>query len=73
MLPASPAAAKKAQQPGTDIVVTLTVELLGVGLLTLLAGVNKGLGSVVVVVMVGFLFVWLLINATELQKWIGKA
>lgn len=67
-------AAKKSQpQPGADIVVTLTVELIGVGLLTLLAGVNKGLGSVVVVVMVGFLFVWLLINATNLQKWIGKA
>ena len=67
-------ATKKTQsQPGSDIVVTLTVELIGVGLLTLLAGVNKGLGSVVVVVMVGFLFVWLLINTTELQKWIGKA
>lgn len=67
-------ATKKTQsQPGSDIVVTMTVELIGVGLLTLLAGVNKGLGSVVVVVMVGFLFVWLLINTTELQKWIGKA
>lgn len=67
-------ATKKLQpQPGADIIVTLTVELIGVGLLTLLAGVNKGMGSVVVVVMVGFLFVWLLINATNLQKWIGKA
>jgi hypothetical protein len=67
-------AAKKPQsQPGSDIVVTLTVELIGVGILTLLAGVNKGLGSVVIVIMVGFLFVWLLVNTTELQKWIGKA
>jgi hypothetical protein len=64
---------KPSSQPGSDIVVTMTVELIGVGILTLLAGVNKGLGSVVVVVMVGFLFVWLLINTTELQKWIGKA
>lgn len=64
---------KPAKQPGADIVVTLTVELLGVGLLTLLAGVNKQLGSIVVLVMVGFLLGWLFINATELQKWIGKA
>lgn len=67
------ATTKTQSQPGSDIVVTLTVELIGVGLLTLLAGVNKGLGSVVVIVMVGFLFVWLLINISELQKWIGKA
>lgn len=64
---------KPAKPAGSDIVVTLTVELIGVGIMTLLAGVNKGLGSVVVVVMVGFLFVWVLINTTDLQKWIGKA
>jgi hypothetical protein len=64
---------KVTKQPGADIVTTMTVELLGVGLLTLLAGVSKQLGSVVVLVMVGFLIGWLLINATELQKWIGKA
>lgn len=67
------ATAKPKSAPGSDIVVTMTVELIGVGLLTLLAGVNKGLGSVVVIVMVGFLFVWLLINTPNLQKWIGKA
>jgi hypothetical protein len=64
-------AAKK--QPGADIVVTLTVELLGVGLLTILAGVNPQLGKVVVIVMVGFLLGWLMINAQTLQGWIGKA
>lgn len=67
-------ATKKVTKPaGSDIVVTLTVELIGVGIMALLAGVNKGLGSVVVVVMVGFLFVWVLLNTTDLQKWIGKA
>lgn len=64
---------KPATQPGSDIVVTATVELIGVGLLTLLAGVNKQLGNVVVIVMVGFAFVWLLINATKLQGWVSKA
>jgi hypothetical protein len=66
-------AAKQKGQPGSDIVVTLTVELLGVGLLTLLAGVNKQLGTIVVIVMVGFLLGWLLINSQQLQGWIGKA
>lgn len=64
---------KPAKQPGNDIIVTLTVELLGVGLLTLLAGVNKQLGSIVVIVMVGFLLGWLLINSTQLQGWLKKA
>jgi len=70
---AKPATKKATSQPGYDIVVTLTVELLGVGLLTLLAGANKQLGSVIVIVMVGFLIGWLFINAQTLQGWIGKA
>lgn len=65
--------AKKTSQPGNDIIVTLTVELLGVGLLTILAGANKQLGGVIVIVMVGFLLGWLLINSQQLQGWIGKA
>lgn len=64
---------KAQKQAGNDIVVTATVELLGVGLLTLLAGANRQLGSIVVIIMVGFLLGWLLINTQELQKWIGKA
>ena len=66
-------AKKSSKSPSTDIVVTMTVELLGIGLLTLLAGVNKGMGNVVVIVMVGFLIGWLLINTTELQGWLKKA
>ena len=64
---------KTTTQPGRDIVVELTVELIGVSLLTLLAGVNPQLGHVVVVVMVGFLLAWLLINTTTLQGWLKKA
>ena len=66
-------ATKTTQQPGRNIVVTMTVELIGVGLLTLLAGVNKQLGNIVVIIMVGFLFVWLLVNTSELQGWLKKA
>jgi hypothetical protein len=67
------ATAKKTAQPGNDVIVTMTVELLGVGLLTLLAGVNKQLGNIVVIVMVGFLLAWLLINTQQLQGWLKKA
>jgi len=66
-------AAKAPAQQGNDVIVTLTVELIGVSLLTLLAGVNKQLGNVVVIVMVGFLLAWLLINTQKLQGWIAKA
>jgi hypothetical protein len=64
---------KRPAQPGNDIVVTATVELLGVGLLTLLAGVNRQLGSIVVIIMVGFLLGWLLINSQRLKGWLEKA
>jgi hypothetical protein len=64
---------KPARQPGNEIIVTLTVELLGVGLLTLLAGVNKQMGNIVTIIMVGFLLGWLLINTPQLQGWLKKA
>lgn len=60
-------AAAKAQT-GNDIVVTTTVELIGVALLSLLAGSNNNLGSVIVIVMAGFLIGWLLVNGSELMK-----
>lgn len=63
---------KPARQPGNDIVVTATVELLGVGLLALLAGVNRPLGNIVVIIMVGFLLGWLLIHTSQLQGWLKK-
>jgi hypothetical protein len=67
-------ATKKPQtQSGNDLIVTMTVELLGVGLLTLLAGINKQLGTIVVIVMVGFLLGWLLINSVQLKGWVSKA
>lgn len=61
------------QQPGNDIIVTLTVELIGVGLLALLADTSPTMGKIVMIVLVGFLLGWLLIHTTELQGWIKKA
>lgn len=66
------ATTQKNQQPGYDVVVTTAVELIGVGLMALLAGVSDQMGTVVVIVMVGFLIGWLLLNTGTLSKWIGN-
>jgi uncharacterized membrane protein len=60
-------------QAGNNVVVTATVEVIGVALLALLAGANDQLGSIIVLVMVGFLIGWALINTAKLQKWVAKA
>ena len=60
-------------QPGYDVVVTTAFELIGVGLLTLLAGVSNNMGSIVIIVMVGFLIGWLILNTGTLEKWVKNA
>lgn len=67
------AAARKSVQPGYDVVVTTAFELIGVGLLTLLAGVSNNMGSIVIIVMVGFLIGWLILNTGTLEKWVKNA
>lgn len=66
-------AARKNVQPGYDVVVTTAVELIGVGLLTLLAGVSNNMGNIVIIVMVGFLIGWLIANSGTLEKWVKNA
>lgn len=65
-------AAKNKNQPGYDIVVTTAFELIGVGLLALLAGVSDQMGKIVVIVMSGFLIAWLMANTGLLEKYLGK-
>jgi hypothetical protein len=59
------ATAKKSQQ-GHDIVITTAVELLGVALFTMLAGISDDMGSIMVVIMWGIMLGWLLLHTTEL-------
>lgn len=63
---------KPQQQSGYDIVVTTAFELIGVGLLSLIAGISAQVGKVVVIVMTGFLIVWLLANTDFLTKYLGQ-
>jgi hypothetical protein len=65
-------AAKPKPQPGHDIVVTVAVELIGVSLMTLLAGTSDQMGSIVIIVMVGFALAWTLANTGFLEKYLGK-
>jgi hypothetical protein len=55
------ATAKK--QPGRDTWTTLFIELVGVGLITILAGMNDDMGKIMLIVMWGFVLGWLLINS----------
>ena len=55
-------------QPGFDIIVTTAVELVGVGLLALLAETSNDVGTIIVVFMVGILIIWLITHTAQLQK-----
>jgi hypothetical protein len=56
------------QQTGNGIVVTTAVELIGVGLLALLASANDQLGQIIVIFMVGILLLWLISHTSQLQS-----
>lgn len=64
-------ATKASNQPGYDIVVTTAFELVGVGLLALLAGTNDNLGRVIIVIMAGWIVLWLLSHTGTLTKRFG--
>lgn len=59
-------------QPGHSVVVTTTVELIGVAVLAFLAGTDDELGDVLVIVMWGIVLGWFLINANTFASWVSK-
>lgn len=56
------------QQTGNGIVVTTAVELIGIGLLALLASVNDQVGNIIVIFMVGILLIWLMTHTSQLKS-----
>lgn len=62
---------KGTAQPGRDIVVTTAFELIGVSLLTLLAGTSDNMGTIVIISMAGFTIGWLIINSAWLKGYLG--
>lgn len=59
------AAKKPSTQPGHDLLDTTAVQLIGVAVFTLLAGVSDDMGSVVVVIMWGIALGWFLLHTTD--------
>lgn len=60
------AAKKQSSQPGHDLLDTTAVQLVGVAVFTLLAGVSDDVGSVMVVIMWGIALGWFLLHTTQL-------
>lgn len=58
--------------PGTQLLATVGVELFGVGVFTVIAGFSEDVGNIMVIIMVGILLGWMLLNTTELEKLAGK-
>lgn len=61
-------ATAKKKQTGNDVVTTTAVQLIGVAVFTMLAGISDDMGSVMVVIMWGIFLGWLLLHTTELGK-----
>ena len=61
-----------AAQSGHDIVLTTAVELVGVALMGILAGINDDLGKVLVIVMWGFVLGWFILNSAQLKSMVSK-
>lgn len=62
-------AAQQSEPSGYDVVVTTAFELIGVGLMAILAGINDDMGSIIVIIMFGFLIGWLLANFNTFAQW----
>lgn len=52
----------------TSPIFTLAIELVGVVVLSIIAGIGEKTGRIVVLFMVGLLVLWLVLNATTLAK-----
>lgn len=60
---------KPKPQTGYDVVIVTAFELIGVALLSLLAGINKSMGRIVITVMAGFLVAALIYHSDLLLQW----
>lgn len=64
----------KGAMPGHDIVVTMTIELIGVGLMAAIADSGSpAVGRLMVGLMAGFFIMWFLANSSYFNSILGKA
>lgn len=57
--------AKTANQPGRSLVTTTAVELVGVALLAILAGMSDDMGKLMLILMWGFVLGWFLLHTQQ--------
>jgi hypothetical protein len=55
-------------QPGFDIVSVTLIELVGVALFAILAGMSDNMGKVMLVIMWGIVLGWALLHVSELSS-----
>lgn len=66
---ATTAAKKKAARPaGSDALLMFALELVGVGLFTIIAGANSQMGTVVLLFMTGLWLLYMITNTAVLTK-----
>lgn len=58
---------------GEDVIITTIIQLLGVGLLALIAGISDDVGSIVVTIMAGIMLIWLMTHSTQLKAIVSRA
>lgn len=54
---------QRSRNPGEEALLTLGLELLGVGLFTLLAGASDDVGTIMIIFMVGLWLIYLIGNS----------
>jgi len=55
-------------QTGNNLITTTLIELVGVGLLAILAGMSDDVGKVMLILMWGFMLGWLLLHTSQLAE-----
>lgn len=65
-------ATEKNQKTAPDVIIEGIVQLLGVGVLALLAGISDDVGHIIVVIMAGIMLMWMMTHTEQLKAIIGK-
>jgi hypothetical protein len=65
---AAGSSATSVSSPGASPVAVFAAEILGVVVLTILAGIGPRIGRIVLFFMVGILILWLILNASTLKN-----
>jgi len=72
VVPGGGGTAAKKRPADSEAIMTLGLEILAVGIFTILAGINHDMGTIVIIFMIGFWLIYMITNSTVIAK-IGAA